>query len=245
MNQQNDPKKVQALREAVKKANDLYRNKGNANYPIYKDWGVSPKALDGLQKHSGNFFKDDPKSLLVIECIALNTLYKTRLWDIEIIPWAERLEKFIKTKGVSPSVEEVEELRREPPEGARHAWVFIPKFFHFFGDKNKYPIIDKFACIAIGVILSKVENKPIRIKRTDSYVKCTERIKEISQMAGSSKTPVGFRELDHLLWIAGHYWDEKCKKAWREMFKEQELKELRECLNKFKMPGWMNGREKP
>jgi len=60
-------------------------------------------------------------------------------------------------------------------------------------------------------------------------------------MAGSSKTPVGFRELDHLLWIAGHYWDEKCEEAWREMFKEQELKELRECLNKFKMPGWMNG----
>jgi len=236
MNQQNDPKKVQALREAVTAANDLYRDD--------KEWGVAPKALDGLQKHSGNFFKDDPKSLLIIECIALNTLYNTRLRDeinIEIIPWAARLEEFIKKEGVTPSLEKVEELRREPPEGARHAWVFIPKFFHFFGDKNKYPIIDKFACIAVGVILSKIENEPTRITVTDSYVECTERIKEISQMAGSSKTPVGFRELDPLLWIAGHYWDEKCKEAWREMFKEQELKELRECLNKFKMPGWMNG----
>ena len=241
MNQQDDSAKVQELRKAVKKANDLYRNKGNANYPIYKDWGVSPKALDELQKHRDDFFKDDLKSLLVIECIALNTLYKTRLRDIEITPWAERLEEFIKKEGVNPSMEEVEKLRRNPPEGTRHAWVFIPKFFHFFGDKNKYPIIDKFACIAVGVILSKIENEPTRITVTDSYVECTERIKEISQMAGSSKTPVGFRKLDRLLWIAGHYWDEKCKEAWREMFKEQELKELRECLNKFKMPGWMNG----
>lgn len=238
MNRQVDSKKVQALRKAVDAANDLYSDKDNANHPLRKEWDVSPKALDALQKHSSDFFKDDPKSLLIIKCIALNTLYNTRLRDnisIEIIPWAERLEEFIKTKGVSPSVEEVDELRRKPPEGARRAWVFIPKFFHFFGDKDKYPIIDSFACIAVGVILSKT------VRAEGSYIEYTKDIKEIAKMASADDRPVEFRKLDRLLWIAGHYWNEKCEKDWKRMFKERKLKELRECLNKFKMPGWMNG----
>lgn len=240
MNQQIDSKKVQALREAVRAANVVHRDK---DHPVRKQWGVAPKVLDALQEQRGDFFKDDPKSLLIIKCAALNALYMAGLRDIEIIPWAEGLEKFIKKEGVNPSVEKVEELRRDPPEGVQFAHVFISKFFHFFGEKGRYPIIDKFACIAVGVILSKIENEPIRIKVTDSYIDYTKRIKDISRLAGSDEKPVGFRELDRLLWIAGHYWDEKCEEDWKEMFKERKLKvkQLRECLNKFKKPGWMNG----
>lgn len=215
MNQQVDSKKVQALRKAVDAANNLYSDD--------KEWGVAPKALDGLQEHSGNFFKDDPKSLLIIKCIALNTLYNTRLRDnisIEIIPWAERLEEFIKTKGVSPSVEEVDELRRKPPEGARCAWVFIPKFFHFFGDKDKYPIIDSFACIAVGIILNKT------VRAEGSYIEYTKDIKEIAKMASADDKPVEFRKLDRFLWLAGHYW---------------ELKRLeKKKPNELEKPRWQN-----
>lgn len=165
-------------------------------------------------------------------------MYKTRLRYIEIILWAKRLlEEFMKTKGVkpTPTVKEIEELRRNPPEGARRANVFIPKFFHFFVDKNEYPIIDSFACRTVGIIFGRT------VRNTVSYDKYTEYINEIAKMAGSDDKPVGFRELDRFLWIAGHFYELKNIKKRKKMSElrekyDVEIEKIKKQIKKVKSP---------
>ncbi len=261
MNQQNDPKKVQALREAVRAANNLYRKKPTS---LTKEWGIGDRILEEYK----NRLADSPSQENVLEaCGLLNALWNTRIYPGNVAKWAKILTKFLNEDWKELSYKPAEEKRRYvtkelmleglnkeekeakkkklPNNGKRIPKCFLSKFFHLLvkGGDEDFPLYDSFAWEAAKRIVNSIpEFKDLsKRKRRGDYEWHAEKVLAICKQLSSDNKPVGFRKLDRLLWIAGHYWDEECKEAWREMFKEQELKELRECLNKFKMPGWMNG----
>jgi len=207
--------KIELLKKGVNKINDLFEKGG---HPILDEWKTASdildehkEKLDESKAKKGKLDKDD----LLPVCLILDGLYGTNIPPGHIPVWVEQLVDFLGEKrNERPDPAWIKELIDEKQAGLREERSFLFKFFHFFVDKEKFPIYDRYARKAAGVIL--------RGKRFPTYA---ARIEELAEhIEGDDK----LRRLDRFLWVAGHYLSkgqEKEKKNnvknyWADFFKE-------------------------
>jgi len=257
MNQQNDPKKVQALRKAVRAANDVHRKKPTS---LTKEWGIGDRILEEYNDR----LADSPSQENVLEaCGLLNALWNTRIYPGNVAKWAKILTKFLNKDWKELSRKSAAEKRRYvakelmleglnreekeakkkklPNNGKRIPKCFLSKFFHLLvkGGDEVFPLYDQFAKKAAKRIINSVpESKDLRKrKRREDYQWHSQMVLAIAKEAGSGGKPENLRKLDHLLWLAGHYYEYKKQKeiaekdsAWVVLFNHPESKSFKKSL---------------
>jgi|GEM_PF-4287858 len=230
MNQQINSKKVQALRKAVKVANDLRHKKPS---PFPPEWEIIEKILKGCKKRLATSFT---KENVLKACILLNALWSTRIPPPNVTKWATILTKFLNKEWKELSRKPAEEKRRcvakelmlegmnkeetkkkkqeIPIPSQRIQRSFLSKFFHLLveGGEKVFPLYDRFAKKAATRIVQSIPELKKNVGRKNGlgdYEWHAKKVLVICKKLSSDDKPVGFRELDYLLWLAGQYYEYK------------------------------------
>ncbi|HUT59027.1 MAG TPA: hypothetical protein VNA25_14355 [Phycisphaerae bacterium] len=161
-------------------------------------WQAIDRALDALAERFPEFDGDS----VLLKATAINALYGTNVMAI----WrmADHVRKVIAETDLPSAgpqlVERLAALPKAPRQKKdRRHLSFASKFTHFFVDRDRFPMMDKYTAKMVRFHLGRrqIIRDPAR-----PYSAFCENLKRLRSLAGLTCFT---RELDHYLWLAGLY----------------------------------------
>jgi hypothetical protein len=201
---------IPLTRAQVDLAGDLYER--------METWCAVDDALENLGAHFPGF---DYQSVL-LKSAAINALYHVRVFGIErVAKHASDVLSLMSQREIQEAGPQlVVELSQPPPEVGKEQKAyrsFASKFAHFFINRNRFYIFDKYVAIAMRRHL-KTRSFP-RIEQ--DYERFFTASKALKSSCDGDTTPA---EMDRYLWLCGQYreWqknnDTKLNAEVRELF---------------------------
>lgn len=167
----------------------VIKDKINTAKEIYSKlskWNLANSTLTNyFNKNSINNNVD----IVLIKVILIDSLYKTNLKNqIDIAEHIAKIEKLDEMlKQGSPLV--VEKIAKC---GGKNLLSFASKFCHFH-NKDKYPIYDKYVCIALNKLNGWKDNRTF-----SNFLEGIEKFREENSLTG-----INFEDIDKYLWLYG------------------------------------------
>ncbi|PIN91579.1 hypothetical protein COU57_00050 [Candidatus Pacearchaeota archaeon CG10_big_fil_rev_8_21_14_0_10_32_14] len=155
-------------------------------YSKLRKWNVANSTLT-------NYFNKNPKNdnadIVLIKVILIDSLYKSNLKNqIDVA------EHIIKIKNLDELLKQGSPLAVEKISNCvgKNLLSFASKFGHFH-NKNKYPIYDKYVCIALNKLNGWKDNRTF-----SNFLEGIEKFRKENSLTG-----VNFEDIDKYLWLYG------------------------------------------